>query len=139
VGVKDRLLDDARSFAKEVASLDVEGFTRRTLAILGLAKDSDMVTETEEEDTPMGPAASRGRPHPGHTPDLFVKYPAPGEPGVQQHETGTAHPGPRRATDPAPPPARHASPESGGGGDRDDGNARHRRAGDDDAGQAVRD
>jgi len=49
VSVEKRLLDDAGSFAKEAASLDVEGFTSRTLAVLGLsAADSPapgMVTQ----------------------------------------------------------------------------------------------
>lgn len=102
MGVKDRLLDDAKSFAKEVASLDVDGFTSRTLEILGLANDSDTVTETGEEDIPRGPAASSGQPPAGPTPDLFVKYPAPAEPGVLRPDTGTAHPDPGRETDPAP-------------------------------------
>jgi hypothetical protein len=49
VGVEKRLLEDARSFAKEVTSLDVEGFISRTLAILGLPPaDSDKASGNDK-------------------------------------------------------------------------------------------
>jgi hypothetical protein len=64
VGVEKRLLEDAESFAKEVTSLDEEGFISRTLAVLGIpAKDSDTISEQEAE-TPEArprPAAGPGR------------------------------------------------------------------------------
>jgi hypothetical protein len=59
-----RLLEDAASFAKEVTSLNEEGFIRRTLAVLGIpATDSDTTSEQETE-TPEArprPAAGPGR------------------------------------------------------------------------------
>ena len=76
MGVEKRLLEDARSFANEVTSLDEEGFISRTRAALGLPpKDSDTVTESENEETPGGPAAPSGQPRQGHQiSDLFVKH-----------------------------------------------------------------
>jgi hypothetical protein len=66
VGVEKRLLEDAASYAKEVASLDEEGFISRTLAVLGIpAKDSDAIAE-QEEGTPEArprPAAGPARGH----------------------------------------------------------------------------
>jgi hypothetical protein len=42
VDVEKRLLDDAASFAREVNSLDEEGFISRTLAALGIpSKDGE--------------------------------------------------------------------------------------------------
>jgi hypothetical protein len=62
VGVEKRLAEDAESFAKEVGSLDKEGFISRTLAVLGIpAKDSDTISEHEEE-------ASEARPRPAAGP-----------------------------------------------------------------------
>jgi hypothetical protein len=73
VGVEKRLVEDATSFAKEVTSLDEEGFISRTLAVLGIPlKDSGKVSENGEV-TPEGrphPAAGRGR---GTASDLFVR------------------------------------------------------------------
>jgi hypothetical protein len=97
--MQHRLQDDARSFAKEVMSLDEDGFISRTLAILGLAKDSDKVTETEEEQSP-GPAAASGWPPWGEAPDLFVEYTARDE-VPHSHNIGTAHPGLSQASNPA--------------------------------------
>jgi hypothetical protein len=62
VGVEKRLLEDAASFAKEVMSLDKEGFISRTLAVLGIpAEDSDRISDQEQE-TP------KARPHPAAGP-----------------------------------------------------------------------
>jgi hypothetical protein len=73
VDVRKRLLEDARSFANEVTSLDEEGFIHRTLAVLGIpSKDSDTRPENEE----VAPGAGRSqRPAPpgAPAPDLFVK------------------------------------------------------------------
>ena len=64
MGVEERLLEDAASFAKEVTSLDVEGFIGRTLAVLGIpAEDSDTISDQEQE-TPkarLHPAAGPAR------------------------------------------------------------------------------
>jgi len=62
VGVEKRLLEDAASFAKEVKSLDEEGFISRTLAVLGIsAEDSDTTWDQEQE-------TSEARPHPAAGP-----------------------------------------------------------------------
>jgi hypothetical protein len=66
VGVEKRLAEDAESFAKEVASLDEEGFISRTLAVLGIpAEDGDTISEQEEEtpQTRPRPAAGPSRGH----------------------------------------------------------------------------
>jgi len=69
VDVEKRLLEDARSFAKEVASLDEEGFISRALAALGVPPTADdAALESENEEVP--PVS---RPHPAAGP--------PGEPG----------------------------------------------------------
>jgi hypothetical protein len=47
--VENRLLEDAESFAKETASLDEEGFVRRTLGVLGIPSSQDKATS---EDAP---------------------------------------------------------------------------------------
>lgn len=66
MGVEKRLLDDAESFAKEITSLDEEGFISRTLAVLGISsKNNDAILEQEEE-TPKArprPVAGPGRGH----------------------------------------------------------------------------
>ena len=60
--VEKRLLEDAASFAKEVTSLDVEGFVSRTLAVLEIPlTESDKVSET-------GEAIPEARPHPAAGP-----------------------------------------------------------------------
>jgi hypothetical protein len=62
VGVEQRLLEDAASFAKEVTSLDAEGFISRTLAVLGIsAEDSDTVSVQKQE-------SEEARPHPAAGP-----------------------------------------------------------------------
>ena len=68
MGVKERLLHDAESFATEVRTLDEEGFISRTLAALGLPDDSVTGQETKETSTRSGPGRTpaagpgRGRP-----------------------------------------------------------------------------
>jgi hypothetical protein len=53
VDVNKRLLNDARSFANEITSLDEEGFISRTLAALGIpTKASGTIPEKENEETP---------------------------------------------------------------------------------------
>lgn len=47
--MEKRLLEDAESFAKETASLDEEGFVRRTLRVLGISPSQGMATS---EDAP---------------------------------------------------------------------------------------
>jgi hypothetical protein len=53
VDVEKRLLEDAQSFAKEVTSLDEEGFLSRTRAALGLPP-TVTVTESGNEEVPPG-------------------------------------------------------------------------------------
>lgn len=64
--VEQRLVDDAKSFAKEVASLDEEGFISRTLALLGIPTDASDAIDGQENQTPearprsaAGPARAR--------------------------------------------------------------------------------
>jgi hypothetical protein len=68
VDVEKRLLKDAASFAKEVTSLDKEGFISRTLAVLGIsAKDSDAISDQEQEtSTPKARPHSAAGPARGH-------------------------------------------------------------------------
>jgi len=48
VDVEKRLLEDARSFSREAASLDEEGFIGRALAALGiLPKDRDTAPDNQ--------------------------------------------------------------------------------------------
>jgi len=66
VGVEKRLLEDAASFAKEVTSLDVEGFIGRTLADLGIsAEDRDTTCDQEQETSEARPRPAAG-PARGH-------------------------------------------------------------------------
>ncbi len=59
--VEKRLLEDAASFAKEVTSLDEEGFISRTLASLGiLAEDSDTISDQEHETQEARPRPAAG-------------------------------------------------------------------------------
>ena len=54
-------------FAKEVTSLDKEGFISRTLAVLGIpAKDSDTISDQELE-TPKARPHSAAGPARGHS------------------------------------------------------------------------
>jgi len=71
--VEKRLLEDATSFANEVASLDEEGFISRTLAVLGIpSKDNDMTLEVEEV-SPRVDRTQRPPPAGGPTSGLFAK------------------------------------------------------------------
>lgn len=55
MGVEKRLLEDAGSFAKEAMSLDVEGFTMRTLAVLGLPPaDGETASRDEKASVEAG-------------------------------------------------------------------------------------
>jgi len=75
VDVEKRLLEDARSFAKEITSLDEEGFISRTLAVLGIPpKDSDTVSEKRNEETPGTGRTQRPAPPGAASSDLFVKH-----------------------------------------------------------------
>jgi len=69
VDVKQRLLEDARSFAKEVTSLDEEGYIGRTLAVLGIPSTAgEAILDPENEEVPpSGPAAPSGWPRRGTT------------------------------------------------------------------------
>ena len=60
--VEKRLLEDAASFAKEVTSLDEEGFISRTLAYLGIPAEVSDTISGQEHDTP------EARPHPAAGP-----------------------------------------------------------------------
>jgi hypothetical protein len=61
VDVEKRLLEDAASFAKEVTSLDEEGFISRTLALLGIsAEDSDATSGQERETSEARPRSAAG-------------------------------------------------------------------------------
>jgi hypothetical protein len=73
VDVEQRLLADATSFTKEVASLDEEGFIDRTLAVLGIPpKNSNAISETEEG-TPEAGRIQRPAPAGDADPGLVVK------------------------------------------------------------------
>jgi hypothetical protein len=73
VDVEQRLLADATSFTKEVASLDEEGFIDRTLAVLGIPpKNSNTISETEEA-TPETGRTQRPAPAGDTDPGLIVK------------------------------------------------------------------
>jgi len=71
--VEKRLLEDATSFAKEVASLDEEGIISRTLAVLGIPpKDTDMITDTDEA-TPEAGRTQRPAPAGGPASGQLAK------------------------------------------------------------------
>ena len=61
MGVEKRLVEDAESFAKEVASLDERGFISRTLALLGIpSREGDQISETEGADPEARPRDAAG-------------------------------------------------------------------------------
>jgi hypothetical protein len=67
VGVEKRLLEDAESFAKEVASLDHEGFVSRTLAGLGISRTASETISENGEVTPGAGRIQRPAPAGGHS------------------------------------------------------------------------
>jgi len=66
VDVEKRLHADAESFAKEAASLDVDGFINRTLAVLGTPPADSAAEGSPRADRIQRPAPAGGSRHHPH-------------------------------------------------------------------------